>query len=107
MRGQNSTNSSFVFKTKPYLSSYATRSSGIPGLSHERNYATMAHDKATKNHPGGIADVSSIERLARMYETDDVNDGYKALKLYMSKLNPKSESFFQYPRKNLSVDDNI
>ena len=24
-----------------------------------RNYATMAHDEATKNHPGGIADVPS------------------------------------------------
>ena len=42
-----------------------------------------------------------------MYETDEVNDGYKALKLYMSKLNPKRESFFQYPRKNWSFDDNI
>ena len=27
--------------------------------------------------------------------------------MYMSKLNPKSESFFQYPRKNWSFDDNI
>ena len=72
-----------------------------------RNYATMAHDEATKNHPGGIADVPSTEKLARMYETDEVNDGYKALKLYMSKLNPKSVSFFQYPRKNWSFDDNI
>ena len=72
-----------------------------------RNYATMAHDEATKNHPGGIADVPSTEKLARMYETDEVNDGYKALKLYMSKLNPKSESFFQYPRKNWSFHDNI
>ena len=71
-----------------------------------QNYATMAHDEATKNHPGGIADVPSTEKLARMYETDEVNDGYKALKLYMSKLNPKSESIFQYPRKNWSFDDN-
>lgn len=36
-----------------------------------------------------------------------MNDGYKALKLYMSKLNRKSGSFFQYPRKNWSFDDNI
>ena len=36
-----------------------------------RNYATMAHDEATKNHPGGIADVSSTEKFARMYETND------------------------------------
>ena len=72
-----------------------------------RNYATMTHDEATKNHPGGIADVPSTEKLIRMYETDEVNDGFKALKLYMSKLNPESESFFQYPRKNWSFDDNI
>ena len=72
-----------------------------------RNYATMTNDEATKNHPGGIADVPSTEKLARMYETDEVNDGYKALKLYMSKLNPETESFFQYPRKNWSFDDNI
>ena len=69
------------------------------------NYATMAHDEATKNHSGGIADVSSPEKVARMYDTDDVNDGYRSLKL--SKLNPKSESFSQYPRKNWSFDDNI
>ena len=72
-----------------------------------RNYATMAHDEATKNHPGGIAVVSSTEKYARMYETDDVNDGYKALKLYTSKLNPKCKSFFQYPRKNWSFEDNV
>ena len=53
----------------------------------------MAHGEATKRHPGRIADISSTEKLARMYETDDVNDGYRVLKLYMSKLNQKSESF--------------
>ncbi|KAL9964780.1 hypothetical protein ACROYT_G028465 [Oculina patagonica] len=45
-----------------------------------RNYATMAHDEATKNHPGGVADVPSAKKYARMYETEDVNDGYKALR---------------------------
>ena len=63
------------------------------------NYATMVHDKATKNHPGGIADVPSSEKPARMYETDGVKDSYKTLKLHMSKSNPKCESFFQYPIK--------
>ena len=28
-----------------------------------RNYVTMAHDEATKNHPGGVADVSSTENI--------------------------------------------
>ena len=49
-----------------------------------RNYATMVHDKATKNHPGGIADVPSSEKPARMYETDGVKDSYKALTLHIS-----------------------
>ena len=69
----------------------------------------MAHDEATKNHPGGVSDVSSTEksRYARMYKTEDPNDGYKALELYLSKLNPKCDSFCQYPRKNWSVGDNV
>ena len=59
----------------------------------------MAHDEVTKNHPGGVSDVTSNEKLARMYETSDGNDGYKAMQLYISKLNPKSDAFFQYPKK--------
>ena len=60
----------------------------------------MAHDEATKNHSGGVNDVPSSEKLARMYETPEENDGYKALKFYMAKLNPRCDAFFQYPRKN-------
>ena len=52
-----------------------------------RNYVTMAHDEVSKNHPGGLKDTSSTEKYARMYETDSPNDGYKAVKLYLSKLN--------------------
>lgn len=48
-----------------------------------------------------------MEKYARMYETEDTNDGYKAMKLYLTKLNPKCEAFFQYPRKNWSVEDNV
>ncbi|KAK3727519.1 hypothetical protein QZH41_001174 [Actinostola sp. cb2023] len=70
-----------------------------------RKFVTMTHDELTKNHPGGVGDVSSTEKYARMYETEDVNDGYKALELYISKLNPKCDSLFQYPRRNWSVDD--
>ena len=72
-----------------------------------RNYVTMAHGEATKNHPGGLSDVSSTEKYARMYETEDPNDGYKVLELYLSKLYPKCNSFFQYPRKNWSIRDNV
>ena len=65
-----------------------------------RNYVTMAHDEVSKNQPGGLKDTSSTEKYARMYETDSPNDGYKAVKLYLSKLNPKSSAFFQYPSRN-------
>ena len=36
-----------------------------------RKFVTMAHDEATKNHPGGLIDVSSHETFARMYETPE------------------------------------
>ena len=65
-----------------------------------RRFVTRAHDEATKNHPGGVSDIPISEKLARMYETPEENDGYKALKFYMAKLNPKCDAFFQYPRKN-------
>ena len=61
---------------------------------------TMVHDEVTKNHPGEVSDVPSSEKLARMYKTPEENDGYKALKFNMAKLNPQCDAFFQYPRKN-------
>lgn len=72
-----------------------------------RQYATMAHDEATKNHPGGMKDVASTEKYARMYETDEPNDGYRALHLYLSKINPNCESLFQYPKRNWSSADSF
>ena len=72
-----------------------------------RRFVTMAHDEVTKNHPVGVSDVPSNEKLARMYETSDGNDGYKAMQLYISKLNPKSDAFFQYPKKQWNYDDDV
>ena len=70
-----------------------------------RKFATMAHDEASKNHPGGLNDVHSQEKEARMYQTEDENDGYKALELYMAKINPKCTAFFQYPKKYFNYVD--
>ena len=67
----------------------------------------MAHDEVTKSHPGGVSGVLTNEKLARVYETSDENDGYKAMKLYISKLNPKSDAFFQYPKKQWNYDDEV
>ena len=66
-----------------------------------REYVSMTHDEATKNHPGGIDDVNSMEKEARMYSTSDnqLLDGLTCLKMYLQKLNPKCEALFQYPKK--------
>ena len=31
----------------------------------------MTHDEATKNHPGGVEDISSVEKEARMYSASE------------------------------------
>jgi hypothetical protein len=68
----------------------------------------MTHDEASKNHPGGVSDTESFEKDGRMYRTsDDPNDGFNALQLYISKLNPKCAAFFQFPKRNWSPDDAI
>ena len=72
-----------------------------------RKFVIMALDEATINHPGGLSDVSSHENLARMYETPEENDGYKAMKIYLAKLNPKCDAFFQYPKKHWKYDDEV
>ena len=72
-----------------------------------RKFVTMTHDEATKNHPGGPSDDSSHEKLAGMYETPEENDGYKAMKIYLAKFNPKCNAFFQYPKKHWKYDDEV
>lgn len=68
-------------------------------------YATMTHSEASKNHPGGIKDSESFQHMGRMYQTNEENDGYSALKLYISKLNPACEALFQYPKRNFKPAD--
>ena len=55
-----------------------------------REYVSMTHDEATKNHPGGIDDVASVEKEARMYSTsnDQLFDSLNCLKVYLQKTNP-------------------
>ncbi|XP_031570633.1 uncharacterized protein LOC116304966 [Actinia tenebrosa] len=64
-------------------------------------FATMTHDEVTKNHQGGVQENPTYEKNGRLYETDSPTDGYKTLKLYISKLNPECTAFFQYPRRDL------
>ena len=74
-----------------------------------REYVSMTHDKATKNHPGGIDDVSSVEKEARMYSTSDdqLFDGLNCLKMYLQKLNPRCEALFQYPKRAVAKEDQV
>ncbi|KXJ20120.1 hypothetical protein AC249_AIPGENE10371 [Exaiptasia diaphana] len=57
-----------------------------------RNYITMTHDEITKNHPGGLKDVSSTEKLARIYETEHVDGGYKAIQIIPGRIGPLAAS---------------
>ena len=74
-----------------------------------REYASMTHDEATKNHSGGMKDVSSMEKEARMYSTSDdpLFDGINCLKMYLHKLNPQCDALFQYPKQNLTQENQV
>ncbi|KAL9952834.1 hypothetical protein ACROYT_G040147 [Oculina patagonica] len=75
-----------------------------------QEYASMTHDEATKNHPGGIEDSSSSEKEARMYSTSEdplFDDGLNCLKMYLQKLNPKCEALFQYPTRSAMLDQRV
>ena len=68
----------------------------------------MTHDELSKNHPGGFEDMESFEKDGRMYRaTDDLSDGYNALELYISKLNPQCPAFFQFPKRKWSPNDSV
>ena len=70
-------------------------------------FVSMAHDEATKNHQGGISDVESFEKNARMYKTSGKTDGYTALDFFLSKLNPECVALFQYPKRNWKPSDKV
>ncbi|CAH3033946.1 unnamed protein product, partial [Pocillopora meandrina] len=50
----------------------------------------MTHDEATKNHPGGIEDISSVEKEARVIH-------------FLMALT----AFFQYPKRAVKPEDNV
>ena len=70
-------------------------------------YLTMTHSEVSKNHPGGMQDSESFQHMGRLYKTNDENDGYSALKFYLSKINPACEALFQYPKRNWKPTDEI
>ena len=72
-----------------------------------RRYVRITNDESSKNHPGGLGDVSSTEKEARMYETDQPIDGYKALALYLEKVNPNCLALFQYPARSWQTTNTV
>ena len=71
-------------------------------------YVTMSHDELSKNHPGGFDETESFKKDGRMYRaTDDPSDGYNALELYRSKLNPHCSAFFQFLNRKWSPSDSV
>ena len=42
-----------------------------------------------------------------MCETAGQYDGYKALKLYLEKINPNFSAFFQYPKVKFSPEEDV
>ena len=67
----------------------------------------MAHDESTKNHQGGVADITTYEKDGRMYETKQAGDGYSAMKLYLEKINPGCQAFLQFSKRNWQASDNV
>ena len=70
-------------------------------------FVTMTHDETTKNHPGGISEVESFEKNGRMYKTACPTDGYSALEVFLTKLNPQCDAIFQYPKRNWRPSDKV
>ena len=71
------------------------------------HFITMLNDETIKNYPEGASDVESFEKNARMYKTNGPTDGYSALELLLSKLNPECEALFQYPKRNWRPADKV
>ena len=69
----------------------------------------MTHEEATKNHPGGIDDVASVEKEARLYSTSNnqLSDGLNCLRMYFQKLNPHCEALFQYLKRAATQEDQV
>ncbi|PFX17534.1 hypothetical protein AWC38_SpisGene18136 [Stylophora pistillata] len=74
-----------------------------------REYVSMIHDEATKNNPGDIEDIRSVEKRAKMHSTSDdpLFDGLNCLKNYLQKLNPAYEALFQYLKRAVKSEDKV
>ena len=60
-------------------------------------YYKMTREELMKNHPGGLGNDENYEADIQMYNTNDENDCFHLLEFYLTKVNPKCPSLFQYP----------
>lgn len=68
-----------------------------------REYATLAYNEIEKNHQAHMP--KDQEKRQIMYsQPDDINCPIKSLKLYLDKLNPKCEAFFQRPKNKINKE---
>ena len=71
-------------------------------------FVTMTHNETTKNHPGGISEVESLEKNGRMHKTTcPPTDGYSALEVFLTKLNPQYDALFQYPKRSWRPSEKV
>ena len=69
-------------------------------------YVEMGYNEATKNHPGLKGDTKDSK--PRMYAVDGSEScPVTSLKMYLSKLNPGSDIFFQHARNKVSDSDEV
>jgi len=66
-------------------------------------FVSLAFNEASKNHPGGLKYTNDPKK--KMYATGGPMCPVKALRLYISKLHPKCESFYQRPVTMATVND--
>ena len=72
-----------------------------------QEYVVMTHQELSKNHQGGFQENKSDEILTRLYSTGTPDDAYSCLKLYLSKLNPRQEAFYQRPKPSVQSTDTV
>ncbi|XP_072029996.1 uncharacterized protein [Amphiura filiformis] len=62
-----------------------------------KEYITMTFNEHQKNHPGTLNETYQMNK--RVYETGEDNCPVRAFKLYLSKLHPSCEWFYQRPKR--------
>ena len=85
--------------------SFATDSFKLETDDKDRRFITFTKTESTKNHPGGDKSNDQDYSDQRLYETEGQLNPIEAYLLYMSKLHPSCNAFFQTPRTNYKQEE--